>query len=307
MDNLLEIWDKPQTEELYLMAGWRQWADAGSTSSNLPQYLINQTEAKKIGQIKPYGFYLFQIPGMHHFLRPEIKLADGYRRDLSLRRNEIYFTGNERKGLVIFLGDEPNLNIERYAELFFDLAEKLGVKRVITVGGVFGPVPYDKERQISCVYSLPTLRTEMTEYALRFAEYEGGVSIGSYLADQAEKRGIEYLVWYAFVPAYDLAQLSQQLQGVMIENDFKAWYDLMRRLNHMTGLNLDLSDLARRSDELLTAMTEKLSTLERKFPQFKIREYLDQLTEDFTEMPFMPLDDVWERELGDLLDDLKDE
>jgi proteasome assembly chaperone (PAC2) family protein len=208
---------------------------------------------------------------------------------------------------VIFLGDEPNLNIERYAELFFDLAEKLGVKRVITVGGVFGPVPYDKERQISCVYSLPTLRTEMTEYALRFAEYEGGVSIGSYLADQAEKRGIEYLVWYAFVPAYDLAQLSQQLQGVMIENDFKAWYDLMRRLNHMTGLNLDLSDLARRSDELLTAMTEKLSTLERKFPQFKIREYLDQLTEDFTEMPFMPLDDVWERELGDLLDDLKDE
>jgi hypothetical protein len=147
----------------------------------------------------------------------------------------------------------------------------------------------------------------MNDYAVSFSNYEGGVSIGSYLADQAEKRGIEYVVWYALVPAYDLSQLSPNLQGMVVENDFKAWYDLMRRLNHMFGVGLDLSELARRSDELLTALADKLDALEQRLPQLNISEHLAELAGDFVELPFMPLDDVWERELGNLFDDMEDE
>ena len=62
-----------------MIAGWHQWADAGSISSGLPLYLIEQTQARKIGRIKPDGFYLFQIPGAHHLLRPVVKLNEGYR------------------------------------------------------------------------------------------------------------------------------------------------------------------------------------------------------------------------------------
>lgn len=307
MDDLIEIIEKPGAAELYMIAGWQQWADAGAISSSLPQYLINQTEAEKIGEIKPQGFYLFQIPGAHQFLRPEIKLEDGYRQALEARKNEFFYTGNDEKGLVIFLGKEPHLNIESYAEAFFDVVEELGIKRVVVVGGVYGPVPYDKERQVSCVYSLPRLQADLGDYALRFSNYEGGVSIGSYLADQAEQRDIEYLVFYAFVPAYDLSQLSPHLQTIMIENDFKAWYDLMRRLNHMFDLGFDLANLARQSDELLAAMEAKIDALDQKLPQLNIRTYLAQVAADFTEIPFMPLDEVWERELGDLLKDMDDE
>jgi proteasome assembly chaperone (PAC2) family protein len=307
MNELLELSEEPEAEEKYMLAGWRRWADAGAISSNLPQYLIEETGAKKMGIIKSQGFYLFQLPGTHHFLRPEIKLEDGYRQELKDRKNEIFYTGNERKGLFIFLGDEPHLNIERYAETFFDLVESLNIKRVVAVGGVYGPVPYDKERMVSCTYSLPRLKDVMNDYAVSFSNYEGGVSIGSYLADQAEKRGIEYVVWYALVPAYDLSQLSPNLQGMVVENDFKAWYDLMRRLNHMFGVGLDLSELARRSDELLTALADKLDALEQRLPQLNISEHLAELAGDFVELPFMPLDDVWERELGNLFDDMEDE
>src|SRR5690606_5346996 len=65
MPDRVEIWEKPAAPEVYMLAGWRQWADAGSVSSGLPQYLIQQTGARKIGQIRPDGFYLFQIPGTH--------------------------------------------------------------------------------------------------------------------------------------------------------------------------------------------------------------------------------------------------
>jgi len=302
MDDLVELWAKPTAEEMYMIAGWRQWADAGSISSGLPRYLIALTRAQKIGEIKPHGFYLFQIPGAHHFLRPEIKLDEGYRKELRSRKNELFYWAGGQKGLLIFVGDEPHMSIERYAEAFFNMVQELKVKRVAAVGGVYGSVPYGKDREISCVYSLPHMKSELTRYAVKFSNYEGGVSIGTYLADLAEQREIEYLSFYALVPAYDFSQLSTLVQGVAIENDYKAWYDLLRRFNHMFGLKLDLSDLESKSAELASSMEARISELETKIPQ--LRDYMAKLAADFTEMSFVPLDEVWERELGDLLKDI---
>jgi proteasome assembly chaperone (PAC2) family protein len=304
MDELIELAEKPVAQGMYMIAGWRQWADAGSISSGLPQYLVEKTRARKIGQFKPDGFYMFQVPGTHQFLRPEIKLEEGHVKELRPNKNELFYSGNDRKGLVIFLGDEPHLNIERYTEAFFNAAQELRVERVAVVGGVYGTVPYNKDRQISCTYSLPSMKDELSEYAVRFSDYEGGASIGSYLADRAEKLGVEYFAYYAVVPMYDLSQLSSLLQGVRIEHDFKAWYDLMRRFNHMFGLRLDLSELERQSEELTASMTTEIDELEKRAPQSSIRDYLDKLAADFDEMPFMPLD-VWNRELGDLFKDVE--
>ncbi len=303
MDDLVELWENPVAKEKYMIAGWHQWADAGAISSGLPQYLIDQTGARKIGEIKPDGFYLFQIPGTHHLLRPEIKLDEGYRKELTPRRNELFYAGDEKKGLLILLGEEPHLNVERYAEAFFDAVQALEVRRVAAVGGVYGAMPYDKDREVSCVYSLRGMKDELAKYAVKFSDYEGGATIGTYLIDRAEARGVEFIDFYAFVPAYDFEQLSTLLQGIRIETDFKAWYDLMRRFNHMFDLGIDLSDLERQSDELLSSMDSKIEELEGKMPQLKVREYLEELARNFKEVPFMPLDDVWERELGDLFKD----
>lgn len=306
MADLLELWKLPTAEKIYMIAGWRQWADAGSISSGLPQYLVNLTGAKKIGRIRPDGFYLFQIPGTHHLLRPQIQLENGYRKSMSTQRNEFFYWGNAQTGLVIFLGDEPHLDQDRYAAAFLDAVETLGVNRVAALGGVYGAMPYDKEREISCVYSLPEMKEELSRYAVKFSNYEGGSTIGTFLVDKAEPRGIEFLDLYAFVPTYDFAQLSTVLPGIRIENDVKAWYDVMKRLKHMFGLDLDLTELMQQSDELIASIEDKIEALEQKMPQLKIKEYIQKLAEDFTEMPFMPLDDVWERELGDLFKDLDD-
>ncbi len=301
MDDLLELTENPRPEESYLIAGWRQWADAGAVSSALPQYLIDQTGARKIGQIRSDPFYLFQIPGTQHFFRPEIKLEDGYRAELRPKKNEVYFAGDERKGLYIFLGEEPHLNAERYTDAFFNLAKELKVKRVVAIGGVYAPVPYDKERQVSCTYSLPRMKKELEEYAVQFSNYEGGVSIGSYLADRAESLGIEYVVFYAIVPMYDFSQLSPLVEGITISNDYKAWYDLMRRLNYMFKMGFDLADLERQSRELVHSIAGQIDALEKKAPGVHVRDYLEKVNAAFVEPSFMPLDDVWETGLKDIL------
>ncbi|MDQ3249466.1 MAG: PAC2 family protein [Chloroflexota bacterium] len=301
MNELIDLFEKPLAEEIYMLAGWRQWADAGSISSGLPPYLVERTRARKIGELKSDSFYLFQVPGTHHLLRPTIKLEDGYRKELRHHKNELFYTGDQQRGLVILTGVEPHLQIDQYAGAFFAAAKQLGVRRIVAVGGVYGAMPYDKERQVSCVYSLPRMKEELTKYAVHFSNYEGGVSIGSYLADRAEREGMEYCTFYSFVPAYDFSHLSrQQVQGIGIEHDFKAWYELMRRLNHMFNLSIDLSELDRHSEELIASMDAKIAELERTMPQLKVKAYLDKLAQDFTEHPFMPLDDMWGDELEDI-------
>jgi len=92
---------------------------------------------------------------------------------------------------------------------------------------------------------------------------------------------------------------------VAIEEDYKAWYDLMIRLNHMFDLAVDLFDLERQSEELAAAWGLEMDELARKLPHLEVREYLDEVNADFTERQFSPLSDVWEEALRDIFD--KDE
>ena len=301
MDQLIDISERPDAQEINMIAGWEQWADAGAISSGLPPYLVERTGARRIGQIKPDGFYIFQIPGTHHFLRPEIKLEEGHRQSLSAHTNEFFYTGDEQRGLVLFLGEEPHNNAERYAEAFLDAAEALGVKRIAALGGVYGAMPYDKAREVHCVFSLPRMKEELSRYAVKWSDYEGGVTISTFIADRAERRGIEMFAFYAFVPSYDFSQESDMFQGVRLESDSRAWYEVMRRLNYMFGLPIELSDLEQRSDDLMAAMNAKLAELEKEMPQLHVRKYLEKVESEFEEVPFLPLDDMWERELGDIL------
>ncbi len=303
MDSLVHLWETPTANEVYMIAGWNQWADAGNVSSGLPAYLVELLGARKIGEIRRDGFYLFQVPGTHHLLRPEIKLEEGHRVELRQPQNEIYYAGDEETGLVIFLGEEPHLNVERYADAFLDVIEELSVRRAVSVGGVYGMMPYNRDREVSCVYSLPRMKKELEGYAVKFSNYEGGATVGVCIADRAEGREIEFTDFYVFVPAYDFTQFTNEMQGIRIEQDFRAWYELMRRFNHMFELGLDLSELESQSNALSESIDEEIEELAQSIEQFDVREFLGQLEEQYAELPFMPMDDIWARELDDILED----
>jgi proteasome assembly chaperone (PAC2) family protein len=303
MDELVELWETPLDKDNYMIAGWEQWADAGEISSGLPRYLIEQTGAHKIGEIRSDRFYLFQMPGTHHLMRPVVRLVEGYREEMSSHHNELYYAELEDRGLLIFTGEEPHQNESRYADAFFDMIEALQVKRVVAVGGVYGAMPYDKDREISCVYSLPRMKDELTKYAVRFSNYEGGVTIGTYLAHWAEFREIEFVALNGFAPAYEFTQLGITLQGMRVEEDWKAWHDIMRRVDYMFRLRLDLSDLEHRSEELVEAWDTRIRELEQKRPDLHVKSYMQDVAKDFTERPFIPLDDAWDA-LSDLFDSL---
>lgn len=301
MAEIVTLFEQPEAEDVVMIAGWRQWADAGSASSGLVSYLIETLGARKIGEIAPGGFFLFQTPVSQFLFRHRVKFEEGYRKSLVGPRSEVFYWGTPQKGLVLFLGDEPHMNVERYAEAFFEVVQRLKARRVAAVGGVYAAVPYDKDRAITCTYSLPRLKAELSEYAVNFSNYEGGVSIGSYLNDLAEKLGIEYFAWYALVPLYDLSQITHVPHQISLEQDYKAWLDLMVRLNHMFKLGIDLTDLERRAASATQALRQHIDEISNKLPHVPVKEYLARLTADFVEQPFTKLDDIWEDALSDVL------
>jgi hypothetical protein len=149
-----------------MIIGWEQWADAGEVSSGLPQYLIEHTGARKIGEIHPDRFYLFQIPGTHHLMRPQVRLVDGYREEMTVHRNDVYYAPVGEKGLLIFVGEEPHQNVERYADA--SLTSPSCCRRGVCGGGRrVRRHAYDRDREISCVFSLPrcALRWPSMRYA----------------------------------------------------------------------------------------------------------------------------------------------
>jgi proteasome assembly chaperone (PAC2) family protein len=302
-----EFWKKPEADEVYLLAGFRQWADAGSVSSGLPLYIVQQTRAEPIGRMSPDGFYLFQVPGTHDLMRPVVRFESGFPESLESQRNDFYYYTDGPRGVVVFLGDEPNLDIERYVATLLSAARSLGVKRIIGFGGVYGELPYDKDRVISCNFSQRRLKPELDNLAVTFSDYHGGASIGSVLCKRSGEQGMEYVGLYALVPAYDFSLAMQPGNSIRIENDFFAWLAVMRRVNFMLKLGFDLHDLDEKSRQLVDVVKSKLDELEEAAPQLGLSEYIDKLSEDFTEPNFNPLDQVWEDELKRLMDKFDDD
>lgn len=298
-----EIWEYPTSKELFMISGWRQWADAGSISSGLPQYLIKHSNARQIGEIKSGGFYLFQIPATHDLVRPVIQFDKGFPTSLETPQNELYFAGDSERGVVFFIGDEPHVDAERYVAAYLDAAESLGVKRIISFGGVYGELPYAKERMFHGIFSISRLQEEVENIAVSPSEYHGGASIGSYVCRRAGERGIEYVGLYAFVPTYDFSKVAQIGNTIRIENDYMAWLGAMRRVNHMLNTGFDLSDLEDKKRQLLDRLDAKVEELDGLAPQMGVRQYMERLAEQFDEIIFDPLDEVWEEEFRRLFDE----
>ncbi len=302
MSDAVELWEYPQSSEIYMIVGWRQWADAGSISSGLPQYLVKLLDGRKIGKLKTDGFYLFQIPGTHDLVRPVVKYESGLPILLQTNENEIFFAGDAQRGYLIFIGDEPHLNVEEYVQAILDMAREFGVRRIIGLGGVYGELPYDKERMVSSVYSLPRLKREMEALSVNLSDYQGGASIGSVICKRAGEADLEYVSFYAFVPAYEFSSANQMGNSIRLENDYMAWLGVMRRICFMFKANIDLSDLELKSEKLVKAIDAKVDELERNSPQMGVRDYLKRLSEEFSETAFNPLDEVWEDELRRLFE-----
>ena len=279
----------------FMIAGFNQWANAGNVSSGIPEYLIEKLQATKVGHVRKADFYIYQIPGSHYMFRPPVKYVEGYEQYYQEEPvNNFHYAEIGEKGLVIFIGTEPNQHEDIYVNTLLDGAKELGVKRIIVPSGVGFEVPFDKERLISCTYSLKQMREELEDYAVTFSNYDRNATIGMVINHYCARRGVESVRMTARTPSYQLS--------LTIFTDKRAMYDILRRVRHMFGINLDLSDLEKESEKQNIDFENALKRLCIENPDLEsqITTYMEQIREKFEEVKFKEpaiIPDVFLKEL----------
>jgi len=286
-----------QVEPTYMIAGFSQWANAGNVSSGIPEYLIDKLSARRVGHICKNDFYIFQLPGNHFMFRPPVKYVEGYEEDYKEEPiNDFHYAEIDGKGLIIFIGTEPNLHEDLYVKTILDAAVELEVKRIIVPAGVGGEVPYNKERHISSTYSLKKMQEELKGYALAYSNYDKNATIGMVMNHYCKVRGIEFIRMTALTPTYQIP--------ITITTDKKAMYDILRRIKYMFGITIDLSDLERGYKQQNLYIESALKKLYITNPEMvsQIENYMEQIRESFEELRFeepTKIPDVFLKEFGD--------
>ena len=304
-DELFNFDQKPECQ--YLLAGWRrQWSNGGAISGRLPRYLIDKLGAKRFGSMgTTVGnmCYPFQVAGTHDSFRPVSAYQDGLPVDSMHRENYFYDAGN---GLIIFLGEEPWTRIDIYGDAFFQAVQDLGVKQVVAVEGVNGPVPPDLERRVTCVYSKADMRKELDRYGLQFSSYGSdgrrGPTIGMALVTLAHFHypDVEMARLGAMAPMYPF--LTGNNEPVGIARDHRSYYDLMRRIKSMFKLDIDLSELQTLGMSESRELEEKLDRISSTNAEAK--QVIERVRADYRYTPFeepVELDPALDKTLEDIL------
>ena len=273
----LIIYKKPGFKTSRMVISFSGWMDGGGISTGTVKYLRDKLKARKLARIEPEGFYIFNLPGTMEQVaqfRPYAEIKDGILIDFQYPENQFFY--DDKNSLILFLGKEPNIRWNEYAHCLFQLIEKFGTREIYFIGSVAGPVPHTREPRISCSVSSEKQKTKLQEYDVRFTNYKGPASITTLLTKLTKDRGIDMVNLVAEIPMY-----------VQTENP-KGMEAIVKRLIGLLGIDIDLSDLYRMSNEFennindAVARQPKLADLVKKLEKDYDKEFFGQ-KEDFEE------------------------
>jgi proteasome assembly chaperone (PAC2) family protein len=274
----LEIIERPRLRDPYLVCGISGWVDGGSAATGSVQYLIRRLKATRFAEIPISHFHIFQLPGQTA-LRPRVKMRDGLLLEHQYPGNHFFSWANPiaPKDVVFFLGNEPNLHWDEYAEALLELVAEFSVSRIYLLGGVLDRCPHTVEPNVSCACTSEALKEEMSEHEVGFGDYEGPGRFGSTLMFVCQQRGIEMVSLTGTSTVYPEFD-------IMIPANPKAIRALVRRLIHLINIELDTGDL----DQWVKSFEGKVDFVVSQSPQLKA--YVQQLEKTYKEAsPGAPL------------------
>ena len=235
---LLTFSSRPQMSNATMLLAFTGWMDGGDVSTGTIQRLVDLVDAKPFAEIDPDPFYIYNFPGsmeMSALFRPEIRVEDGLVTSIELPSTQ--FFASQDHDLLMFIGKEPNLRWQAFADCLFHLAHDSGVTRILFVGSFGGAVPHTRDPRLYTTCSRPDLLPEMERFGVRRTGYEGPGSFMSYLMSRSEESGLEMVSLIAEIPHYLTVTNPASIEAVS------------RRLAKILQLPLEL-------DELRSASTE---------------------------------------------------
>ncbi len=274
--DLLKIHQSPLLDQATLILAFTGWMDGGDVSTGTVRHLVELVHATPMAEIDPEPFYIYNVPGpmeVAGLFRPPATIEEGLIKHFELPTNTFYC--HPPANLMLFIGKEPHLRWRTFGQCIFELARRVGVRRIVFVGSFGGAVPHTRLPRLYVTCSHADLLPEMEQYAVRRSGYQGPSSFTTYLMTQAESVGLEMISLVAEIPGYLQGTNPASIEAVT------------RRLAKLLHLHLDLADLRAASTlwELevskIVEQNEELAATIRKLEE----EYDNELIRAAAELP----------------------
>ena len=272
----LNIFENPNLKEPRLLLGFSGWMDGGDVSTGAVKCFIDKLGAQKIATINPEGFYIYNFPGMMEvtaLFRPHTKVEEGLITSFEVPANA--FFASPENDLILFLGKEPNLLWEEFADCILSLCSQFSVKMLYFIGSIAGLVPHTREPRLFCSVSNAKLKEAFQHYGVKFTTYEGPASFITYLTTRCNEQNLALVSLVATIPAY--------VQG----SNPKCIETVTRRLAGMLDVQMDLDDMETVSDQF----EKKLNDVVQQQPE--LAGSIRKLEEDYD-------NEIFDSEMGEL-------
>jgi uncharacterized protein len=210
----------------------------GQVGKLVAEHMIHELGAEKIAEIESIHF-------------PPQVVIDGEGL-IRLVNNEIYLWKGDQR-IAFLVGDYQSNSGEGHyilCESYLDVAERLGVRRIFTLGGYGVGHLVDEPRVLSAV-NMPDLRSEVETAGASFQRDEpmgGIIGASGLLLGLGQRRGIEGIC------------LMGETSGYLV--DPKSAHSVLSTLCRLTGVKVNLTTLQDRAYEM-EQVIEKLKEVER--------------------------------------------
>jgi proteasome assembly chaperone (PAC2) family protein len=208
-----------------MVCAFQGWNDAGDAASTALSFLATALDARRFARIDSEDFFDYQAT------RPCIRFTDSGVREVIWPSIDVLEARAPRapRDLVLVRGVEPSMRWRALTKQIIDLAEALGVQLVVSLGALLGDVPHTRPVALTGHASDPALSERL---GITPSTYEGPTGIVGVLHATCLGTGMPSASLWAGVPHYVAAATNP-----------KAALALLRRLEGLTGVSVDVSEL----------------------------------------------------------------
>ena len=176
--------------------------------------------------------------------RPTVQLVDGATRAVTWPSIEL-IAGRAGRDVVLCVGPEPSLRWRQLIGELVDMARRLDVRRVFTVGGMPSVASHRRAVSVLATATSPELVIEIGAWR---ADYHGPTGLQTALQVALGDAGIPTIALWAQVPHYVAGSPSPP-----------AITALLARLRELGDVQVDVGDLTAQSEAYVRRVEEGLS------------------------------------------------
>jgi proteasome assembly chaperone (PAC2) family protein len=198
MDHV-EFDHEPPANLTTMVMAFGGWIDAGRAATGALRHLSRDLRATRLARIVPEEFFVFTQE------RPEVRLTPEGGRDIQWPRSEFFAwdPGDGRDGLLLFSGPEPHERWQTYTKAFLGVAERCGVRRIVSLGALLAGAPHTRPVRVTARCTDPAAKSLLEAWGIyRPPTYEGPTGISTVVLDAAERRGMQHVGFMGQAPHY---------------------------------------------------------------------------------------------------------